>query len=120
MYIVFSTTVNSKNYYIYLYLFGTVIAEKTVHINLEREIKITLIKAHKCKIIIYLFFILFLSFLFIIFIKLIGTEWLRLCIEKERNPLISVDSAHIYKHDWIIDSLKNIGNYKTYNVINIK
>lgn len=67
-----------------------------------------LIKAHKCKITVYLFFILFLSFLFIIFIKLIGTEWLRLCIEKERNPLISVDSAHIYKRDWIIDSLKNI------------
>lgn len=44
---------------------------------------------------------------------MIGTEWLRLCIEKERNPLISVDSAHIYKRDWIIDSLKNIGNYKT-------
>ncbi|KAG6800088.1 hypothetical protein HZU73_04368 [Apis mellifera caucasica] len=82
--LLFSTTVNSKNYYIYLYLFGTVIAEKTIHINLEREIKITLIKAHK------------------------WTEWLRLCIEKERNPLISVDSAHIYKRDWIIDSLKNI------------
>lgn len=67
MYIVFSTTVNSKNYYIYLYLFGTVIAEKTVHINLEREIKITLIKAHKCKITIYLFYIFYIVFIIFIY-----------------------------------------------------
>ncbi|CAL7946838.1 unnamed protein product [Xylocopa violacea] len=81
--LLFSTITNSKNYYICLYLFGTVVAEKTTHINKGREIKITLVKAHK------------------------WTEWLRLSIETEKNPMISLDPDHIYKPDWIMDSLKN-------------
>ncbi|XP_076754983.1 uncharacterized protein LOC143425830 [Xylocopa sonorina] len=82
--LLFSTIVNSKNYYVCLYLFGAVVAEKTTHRNLEREIKITLVKAHK------------------------WTEWLRLPVGREKNPMISVDPDHIYIRDWIMDSLKNI------------
>ncbi|KAK9301090.1 hypothetical protein QLX08_006428 [Tetragonisca angustula] len=81
--LLFSTTTDSKEYYICLYLFGTIVAEKTVHRNLEREIKITLVKAHK------------------------WTEWLRLYIQKEKNPLISLDPNHIYKLDWITEALRN-------------
>ncbi|KAK1133911.1 hypothetical protein K0M31_011697 [Melipona bicolor] len=81
--LLFSTTTDSKKYYICLYLFGTIVAETTVHRNLEREIKITLVKAHK------------------------WTEWLRLCIEKEKNSLISIDTNHIYKLDWITEALRN-------------
>nr|XP_003704021.1 PREDICTED: uncharacterized protein LOC100879039 [Megachile rotundata]XP_012142146.1 PREDICTED: uncharacterized protein LOC100879039 [Megachile rotundata] len=80
--LLFSTTVNSKHYYICLYLFGTVKAEGTTHINLGREIKITLVKAHK------------------------WTEWLRLHIDKEKNPLIVLDPDHIYKNKWTFASLR--------------
>lgn len=48
-----STTVNNKNYYLTLHLFGPVIAEKTVHKNFGREIKISLTKGLKCIFIIY-------------------------------------------------------------------
>lgn len=44
----FSTTVNDKHYYLILHLFGPVKAEKTVHKNLGREIKICLTKELKC------------------------------------------------------------------------
>ncbi|KYM99647.1 hypothetical protein ALC62_09563 [Cyphomyrmex costatus] len=67
----FSTEINSKKYYLILYLFGSVIAEKTVHKNIVREIKIYLIKALK------------------------WFPWLRLIKSKERNPLISYDPEHI-------------------------
>lgn len=82
--ILFSTITNSEKYYICSYFFGTVIAEKTTHRNIGREVKITLVKAHK------------------------GVEWLRLFIATEKNPLISVDPDHIYKKDWILESFKNI------------
>ncbi|XP_031848297.2 putative ATP-dependent RNA helicase TDRD12 isoform X2 [Nomia melanderi] len=74
--LLFSTTVNEKDYYVALYTFGAVVAEKTTHRNLGREIKITLVKGHK------------------------WTEWLRLHIEKEKNPLIVRDADHLYKNDW--------------------
>lgn len=51
---------------------------------------------------------------------MVGTEWLRLFIAMEKNPLISVDPDHIYKKDWILESFKNMGNYNTYHLINNK
>lgn len=44
---------------------------------------------------------------------MIGAEWLRLFIAMEKNLLVSLDPDHIYKKDWILESLKNIGNYNT-------
>ncbi|EGI60270.1 hypothetical protein G5I_11452, partial [Acromyrmex echinatior] len=67
----FSTEINDKKYYLILYLFGAVVAEKTVHKNLVREIKIYLLKALK------------------------WYPWLRLIKSKEKNPLISYDSERI-------------------------
>ncbi|OAD60172.1 hypothetical protein WN48_06310, partial [Eufriesea mexicana] len=81
--LLFSTTIHSKCYSVSLNLFGTVIAEKTTHINLRREIKVALVKAHK------------------------WAEWLRLCIETGKNPLIVLDPEHIYKHDWMTVSFQN-------------
>ncbi|XP_043254146.1 uncharacterized protein LOC122398404 [Colletes gigas] len=75
-YLVFSTTSSERDYCVCLNLFGTVVAEKTTHTNIEREIKITLIKAHKC------------------------TEWLRLHVERQKNPLIVADLDHLYKNEW--------------------
>ncbi|KZC11915.1 PREDICTED: uncharacterized protein LOC107190115 [Dufourea novaeangliae] len=93
----FSTTVNERGYYVSLYLFGTVVAEKTVHVNLGREIKVTLVKAHK------------------------WTEWLRLHIEKEKNPLIVRDPDHLDKNDWFKVSPKiekeSFAEYKRRNNI---
>ncbi|XP_076232530.1 putative ATP-dependent RNA helicase TDRD12 isoform X2 [Calliopsis andreniformis] len=83
--LLFSATLNGKQYYVCLYLFGAVVAEKTTHFNLGREIKITLFKAHK------------------------WTDWLRLHIEKEKNPAIILDPDHLYKTNWSIVPLK-IGN----------
>ncbi|KOC67197.1 hypothetical protein WH47_11854 [Habropoda laboriosa] len=82
--LLFSTTINSRSYYICLYLFGTVEAGKTIHVNLGREIRITLVKAHK------------------------WTEWLRLPLEREKNSLISVDPDHIYSRSWTMGFSKNI------------
>lgn len=123
--ITFSTIINSKCYCVSLNLYGAVIAEKTTHINLRREIKVTLVKAHKCKIVVYLhiFIIVFLLSVFIIiyfitflnYIYFIGAAWLRLCIETEKNPLIVLDPDHIYKHDWMTVSFRNRGNYNTLN-----
>ncbi|XP_029052710.1 uncharacterized protein LOC114880642 [Osmia bicornis bicornis] len=95
--LLFSTTINSRHYYICLYLFGTIVAEKTTHINKGREIKITLIKAHK------------------------WTEWLRLHIDKEKNPLITADPDHIYKSSWTMGPLRfekeSFAEYKRRNNI---
>ncbi|XP_011629796.1 uncharacterized protein LOC105422202 [Pogonomyrmex barbatus] len=67
----FSTNANDKEYYLILYLFGGVIAEKTMHKNVGREIKIYLIKALK------------------------WFPWLRLIKSKEKAPFISYNSDHI-------------------------
>ncbi|XP_076654046.1 putative ATP-dependent RNA helicase TDRD12 [Halictus rubicundus] len=95
--LLFSTTVNEKDYYVTLYLFGAVVAEKTIHENIGREIKITLTKAHK------------------------WTEWLRLHIEEEKNVLIVVDPDHIYKNNWLEDIRKidreSFAEYKRRNNI---
>lgn len=53
-------------------------------------------------------------------VKPIGTEWMRLHLEREKNPLISLDPDNIYKRDWIMDSLKNRGNYVGYSFIYIE
>ncbi|XP_076674818.1 uncharacterized protein LOC143372501 isoform X2 [Andrena cerasifolii] len=52
------------------------VAEKTTHVNLGREIKVTLFKAHK------------------------WTAWLRLQIENEKNPLITSDPDYLCKDKW--------------------
>ncbi|XP_076277876.1 uncharacterized protein LOC143207881 [Lasioglossum baleicum] len=95
--LLFSTTVNEKDYYVTLYLFGTVVAEKTIHENKEREIKITLAKAHK------------------------WTEWLRLHIEEEKNVLIVADPDRLYKNNWLEDIRKidreSFAEYKRRNNI---
>ncbi|KAG7196656.1 hypothetical protein KM043_015994 [Ampulex compressa] len=87
--LLFSTTMNDRDYYVCLYLFGTVMAEKTTHVNKGREIEVRLIKAHK------------------------WTMWLRLQIEKDKNPHIIADSANLYEIDWTmnpdeIDDFRNI------------
>ena len=48
----FSTKLLDHNYFFGIQLFGTVIAEKTSHVNVGREIKVCLIKALKCKYLI--------------------------------------------------------------------
>lgn len=44
----YSTITGGKKYYLCLYLFGPVVAERTQHKNVEREIKVHLIKELKC------------------------------------------------------------------------
>ncbi|XP_078045099.1 putative ATP-dependent RNA helicase TDRD12 [Augochlora pura] len=78
--LLFSCTINGKDYYVILYLCGTVVAEKTMHENKGRELKITLRKAHK------------------------WTEWPRLHIETEKKSLIVPDMDHLYKPCWLDDS----------------
>ncbi|CAL1676853.1 unnamed protein product [Lasius platythorax] len=73
--LLFSTKTNGKKYYLILYLFGSVISEKTVHRNVGREIKIYLTKTLK------------------------WFPWLRLVISREKNLLISYDPDHIYDAD---------------------
>lgn len=46
-----STKTNGKEYYLLLPLFGSVVAERTVHKNVGREIKIYLVKGLKCTVI---------------------------------------------------------------------
>ncbi|KAG7196657.1 hypothetical protein KM043_015994 [Ampulex compressa] len=94
--LLFSTTMNDRDYYVCLYLFGTVMAEKTTHVNKGREIEVRLIKAHK------------------------WTMWLRLQIEKDKNPHIIADSANLYEIDWTmnpdeIDAWKRFQEYKRAN-----
>lgn len=73
------------------------VAEKTIHRNLGREIKVTLEKAHK------------------------WTEWLRLHVEKEKNPFIIADLDHLYKNNWHEAPLKiereSLAEYKRKNNI---
>ncbi|XP_032684020.1 putative ATP-dependent RNA helicase TDRD12 isoform X2 [Odontomachus brunneus] len=76
-YLLFSTTVNDKNYYLTLHLFGPVIAEKTVHNNFGREIKISLTKGLK------------------------WFQWLRLISSKEKDPLITYDLNYICEKKYI-------------------
>ncbi|KAI4488649.1 hypothetical protein M0802_011465 [Mischocyttarus mexicanus] len=72
----FSTVLNNKEYYVNLYLFGSVVPEQTTHVNLEREIKINLIKAFK------------------------WLPWLRLQITKEKCPCIIPDTEHLYESNY--------------------
>ncbi|KAF7403022.1 putative ATP-dependent RNA helicase TDRD12 [Vespula maculifrons] len=75
----FSTILNDKEYYLSLYLFGSVIPEETTHVNLEREIKINLIKAFK------------------------WLPWLRLQDNKEKCPYIILDLERLYEPSWSKD-----------------
>lgn len=52
---IYTSVFSAKQYCVCLYLFGTVVAEKTTHVNLGREIKVTLVKAHKCIMFTYLY-----------------------------------------------------------------
>ncbi|KAH0952534.1 hypothetical protein HN011_002272 [Eciton burchellii] len=69
--LLFSTIKNGKKYYLILYFFGSVIAEKTVHKNIDREIKVYLTKTLK------------------------WFPWLRLTRSDEKNHLISYDVHQI-------------------------
>lgn len=109
---VFSTRLNEKNYCICLHLFGTIVAEKTTHVNLGREIKVTLFKAHKCKMIIHLPSLISFTYGFTYaLLNSVGTAWLRLQLENEKNPLITSDPDYLSKDKWFMP-LK-IGNYIT-------
>lgn len=55
------------------------VPEKTTHVNLEREIKINLIKAFK------------------------WLPWLRLQINKEKCPYIILDTEHLYETNYNMD-----------------
>ncbi|XP_014479335.1 PREDICTED: putative ATP-dependent RNA helicase TDRD12 [Dinoponera quadriceps] len=89
--LLFSTITNGKKYYLILYLFGPVIAEKTVHKNIEREIKIYLTKEFK------------------------WFKWLRLIRSKEKDIFITYDVNCISETNHFQK------NYCTYgNVENIK
>ncbi|XP_058799192.1 uncharacterized protein LOC131668777 [Phymastichus coffea] len=72
----FTTVVDAIPYFLGLKLCGTVIAEKTSHLMLGREVKVCFIKAHK------------------------WTDWPRLQLSRVRNPLIIVDPDHVVKKDW--------------------
>ncbi|XP_012530759.1 co-chaperone protein p23-1 [Monomorium pharaonis] len=91
----FSTETNGKKYYVVLHMFGSVIAEKTVHKNVGREIKIYLKKGLK------------------------WYSWLRLLKSKEKTPLISYDPAHI-QETTILDYAKNydINRFQKYKLKN--
>lgn len=75
----FSTILNGKNYYICLHLFGTVIPEETSHVNVGREIKVYLNKAHK------------------------WISWLRLHFDKCKYVQIIADPEHLYQTNWTND-----------------
>ncbi|XP_070170360.1 uncharacterized protein [Polyergus mexicanus] len=97
-YLLFSTEINSKKYYLILYLFGAVISEKTVHKNVGREIKIYLTKTLK------------------------WYPWLRLIISREKNSFISYDTDHIHDADNvrkknIFKARESIEEYKRRNFI---
>jgi hypothetical protein len=63
-------------YFIGLKLFGTIVAEETSHIQLGREIKVFLIKAHKCKQIYnYKIYILFNNVTFYTFKGQTGLDY---------------------------------------------
>ncbi|XP_015176875.1 PREDICTED: uncharacterized protein LOC107066599 isoform X2 [Polistes dominula] len=57
----------------------SVVPEKTIHVNLEREIKIILIKAFK------------------------WLPWLRLQYHKEKSPYIILDTEHLYETNYSMD-----------------
>lgn len=86
----FSTKVNSKEYYLLLYLFGSVVAERTVHKNVGREIKIYLVKGLK------------------------WYPWLRLIKSKEKNPLISYNLEYIYETESVYKNKFEIGRFERY------
>ncbi|XP_043491257.1 uncharacterized protein LOC122517030 isoform X2 [Polistes fuscatus] len=71
-----------KNYFLRVevdHLQFSVVPEKTTHVNLEREIKINLIKAFK------------------------WLPWLRLQINKEKCPYIILDTEHLYETNYNMD-----------------
>ncbi|XP_077274766.1 putative ATP-dependent RNA helicase TDRD12 isoform X2 [Temnothorax americanus] len=85
----FSTKTNDKEYYLILHLFGAVIAEKTVHKNVGREIKIYLVKGLK------------------------WYSWLRLIKSKEKHPLISYNLEHIRETDHV-EKPFDVGRFERY------
>lgn len=96
--LVFSTTANSKDYCLLLYLFGPVIAGGTAHKNTGREIKITLTKAHK------------------------WLDWPRLEMSDEKNSMISFDMDHLEDRNWSKNLIKpkemSVQEYKNKNYLN--
>ncbi|XP_014230320.1 uncharacterized protein LOC106654807 [Trichogramma pretiosum] len=74
--LIFRTSCNDQKYFWGINLCGTVIAEKTSHKNVGREIKICLIKAHK------------------------WNDWPRLQMNMEKNQFILRDPDHIVKKSW--------------------
>ncbi|XP_011136667.1 putative ATP-dependent RNA helicase TDRD12 isoform X2 [Harpegnathos saltator] len=80
-YLYFSTVTNGKSYYLILQLFGAVIAEKTLHKNVGREIKIYLTKGLK------------------------WFQWLRLIVSKEKDPLIAYDLDSISEKEYVKKNL---------------
>ncbi|XP_035734767.1 uncharacterized protein LOC118447214 isoform X3 [Vespa mandarinia] len=84
------------------HLFFSVIPEKTTHLNLEREIKINLIKAFK------------------------WLPWLRLLNDKEKFPYVVHDLERLYEPSWrkdekrkiVIDEEHKIAEYlRTQNIL---
>ncbi|XP_011694017.1 PREDICTED: uncharacterized protein LOC105453608 [Wasmannia auropunctata] len=71
----FSTQTNGEKYYLVLHLFGSVVAEKTVHKNVGRVIKIYLVKGLK------------------------WFPWLRLTQTKEKSSLILYNPDYIHDPD---------------------
>ncbi|XP_033227726.1 uncharacterized protein LOC117179758 [Belonocnema kinseyi] len=72
----FSTCLNDKKYYVIINMYGAIIPEKCMHRNTGREIKVYIPKAH------------------------IGAEWLRLHLEKEKNPHIVSDPDRVTVPEW--------------------
>ncbi|CAG5095308.1 Protein of unknown function [Cotesia congregata] len=74
----FSTIHNDNNYYLCLYLFGAIIPEKSIVLNLGRELRIKFTKAFK-------------------FLK-----WPRLEVSKFKNPQITIDKEKYEETKWTL------------------
>ncbi|XP_014204916.1 uncharacterized protein LOC106636882 [Copidosoma floridanum] len=72
----FRTDLKDGKYFVGIKLCGTVVAEKSSHQKLGRELKVCLIKAHR------------------------WTDWPRLHLSRDKNSFISQDPEHIIKKKW--------------------
>ncbi|CAD6216325.1 GSCOCG00004478001-RA-CDS [Cotesia congregata] len=97
----FSTIHNDNNYYLCLYLFGAIIPEKSIVLNLGRELRIKFTKAFK-------------------FLK-----WPRLEVSKFKNPQITIDKEKYEETKWTLRRVNlpewdSIEEYKRRNnIVNI-
>ncbi|XP_066596436.1 prostaglandin E synthase 3-like [Prorops nasuta] len=89
--LLFSATVDGKEYYVCLYLFGTVLPERTRHRNVGSEIKITLEKSFK------------------------WLDWLRLQESKEKNIFISHDADHVQETNYEINRYRISYDYENFS-----